>query len=97
MQKSCKNCRKIIENREYTTAKLRELGFEVNDSSTNFVFAKHPEIGGEDVCLKLREKGILVRHFTPGKIKDYNRISIGTREQMDALIAALKEITEEIK
>ena len=91
------NCRKIIENREYTTAKLRELGFEVNDSSTNFVFAKHPEIGGEDVCLKLREKGILVRHFTPGKIKDYNRISIGTREQMDALIAALKEITEEIK
>ena len=91
------NCRTIIENREYTTLKLRELGFEANDSSTNFVFAKHPLISGEEVYLKLRDAGILVRHFTPENIKEYNRISIGTREQMDALLSALRVITEEIK
>ena len=92
---TAKNVAAIVKNREYTTEKLRELGFEVSDSSTNFVFAKHPEISGEEIYLSLREKGILVRHFTPQKIKDYNRISIGTREQMEALITALKEITEE--
>ncbi len=92
-----RNCAVITENREYTTEQLRKLGFELNNSSTNFVFAKHPKISGEDVYLRLREKGILVRHFTPDNIKDYNRISIGTREQMDALISVLREITEEIK
>ncbi len=91
------NCRVIIENRDYATRQLRKLGFEVNNSLANFVFAKHKSISGEDIYLKLREKGVLVRHFTPDKIKDYNRISIGTRDQMEALIRALEEITEETK
>lgn len=92
-----KNCEYIIECREYTIKKLREMGFEMADSKTNFVFAKHPKISGEDVYLKLRENNILVRHFSKEKIKDYNRITIGTREQMDELINTLSGILEEIK
>ena len=88
------NCQKIIENREWTTKKLTELGFEVIPSLTNFVFAAHPEIPGRDLYLALREKGILVRHFDTPRLRSYNRISIGSREQMKALIAALTDILE---
>lgn len=88
------NCQKIMETRQWTTDKLTELGFTVIPSMTNFVFAMHPEILGKDLYLALREKGILVRHFDKPKLKDYNRITIGSREQMKALVAALKEILE---
>jgi histidinol-phosphate aminotransferase len=86
------NCRKIEENREFTTDALRRLGFEVLDSKANFVFAKSDEIGGEELYLKLKSRGILVRHFTNEKIKEYNRITIGTLDDMKALIEAVEEI-----
>lgn len=86
------NCKIIMENREYTSAELKKLGFEMTDSLTNFIFAKHKTVGGKEVYLKLKEKGILVRHFDKEKLKDYNRITVGTKEQMDALLEALKEI-----
>lgn len=89
------NCRKIMENREYTKNKMREMGFSVTDSKANFLFAKHERIGGEALYRKLRERGILVRHFAKPEIADYNRITVGTREQMDALLAALKTILKE--
>ena len=89
------NCQTIIKNRAYTTAALRELGFEVLDSAANFVFARSADIGGEDLYLALKKRGILVRHFKKERIKDFNRITIGTAEQMQALIAAVKEILEE--
>jgi len=88
------NCQKIIENREWTTKELTALGFEVIPSLTNFVFAAHPEIPGRDLYLALREKGILVRHFDSPRLRNFNRISIGSREQMKALIAALTDILE---
>ncbi len=87
-----KNCKTIMENREYTSAELKKLGFEMTDSLTNFIFAKHKAVGGKEIYLKLKEKGILVRHFDKEKLKDYNRITVGTKEQMDALLEALKEI-----
>ena len=88
------NCRKIVDTRAWTGEKLEELGFAVIPSMTNFVFAKHPGISGKALYLALREKGILVRHFDSPKLTDYNRITIGSPEQMQALIAALTEILE---
>ncbi len=86
------NCDAIIKNRDYTMEELEKLGFTLTASSANFVFAKHNTLGGEEIYKKLREKGILVRHFTKEKIRDYNRITIGSMEEMQALIKALKEI-----
>lgn len=90
------NCRIIAENRDYTTSALRHLGFEVLDSKANFVFAKSKKIGGMELYLKLRERGILVRHFEKSGICEYNRITIGSLDQMQTLIGAIKEILEEI-
>lgn len=86
---------KVIENREWTAAKLCELGYTVLPSLTNFIFAKHPSLSGEEVYLRLKKAGILVRHFTKPRIADYNRITIGSKEQMQALIAELSK--EEMK
>lgn len=88
------NCQKIIENRDWITMELIKLGFFVVPSMTNFVFAKFPGMPGRTLNLALWEKGILVRHFDTDKLRDYNRITIGTREQMKALVAALREILE---
>ena len=92
-----KNCQTIIENREFTIRELKKLGFAVTDSKTNFVFAAHPAIDGGTLYAKLRERGILVRHFNKPAIQAYNRITVGTREEMDALLGAIRAIMEETK
>ncbi|MBQ8840934.1 MAG: histidinol-phosphate transaminase [Clostridia bacterium] len=91
------NAKEIIKNREYTKQRLEELGFVVLNSSANFLFAKSDKISGEKLYQKLKSKGVLVRHFTKEKIKDFNRITIGTREQMDILIEKIICILEEEK
>ncbi len=91
------NCRKTAQCRQWTTEKLRELGFEVIDSVTNFVFAKCPDISGKELYLKLREKGVLVRHFDTERLREYNRITIGSSEQMEQFIKTVREILEEKK
>ncbi len=88
------NCKEIIAVREYTKTELSRLGFEMTDSTANFVFAKHPSIDGKELYLKLRDAGILVRHFDKERICQYNRITVGTKEQMQALIDATKDILE---
>ena len=88
------NCKTIIKNREWTTDELRKLGFEVLDSKANFVFARTDKISGEQLYLKLKEKGVLIRHFKLDRIKDYNRITIGTLDQMQTLIEKTKLILE---
>ncbi len=91
------NCNKIIENREYTIKELEKLGFNGTKSLANFVFMKHNSISGKELYLKLKEKGVLVRHFDKDRIKEYNRITIGNKEQMIFLIEKVKEILEELK
>ncbi len=66
------------------------------DSTTNFVFAKADWIGGEALYQWLKERGILVRHFETPRLKDYNRITIGTTEQMKALILAIEDCREDV-
>lgn len=87
-----KNCIEIQKNRTYTTEALKALGFEVLDSKANFIFARHPEKKGKELYLKLKEKGILVRYFDKERIKDFIRITIGTRQQMETLIEKAGEI-----
>jgi histidinol-phosphate aminotransferase len=91
------NCKKIIENREYAARELRTLGFSMTDSKANFLFARHEKIEGGALYTKLRERGILVRHWNKPIISDYNRITVGSLDEMQALIAAVKDILEEEK
>ena len=91
------NCKTIVENREWTIKQLKKLGFEVTNSKTNFVFAKSDKIEGKKLYLSLKDKGILVRHFDKDKIKEYNRITVGSFEQMKILIETIKTILEEVK
>jgi histidinol-phosphate aminotransferase len=83
---------RVTATREKTAASLRGLGFNVLPSSANFLFVKPPKIGGAEFFTALREKGILVRHFNKNRIADFLRISIGTDDDMDALIGACGEI-----
>lgn len=89
------NCRTIMRTRESTTAALSQLGFELANSYTNFLFAKHPAVGGERLYTSLKERGILVRHFAQPRIADYVRITVGSETEMQALLGALREIVEE--
>ncbi|MGM9521550.1 MAG: histidinol-phosphate transaminase [Oscillospiraceae bacterium] len=86
------NCAIIARNREYAAEKLLKLGFTLTESKANFLFAKSSKISGGELYKKLRERGILVRHFDRADISDYNRITVGTREQMDALVEAIASI-----
>lgn len=85
-------CLQIMDVREYFVEKLRSLDFQVLPSSANFVFARSPDIGGKALYEQLKARGILIRHFETARLKDWNRISIGTRAQMDALLAAIQEL-----
>ena len=71
------------------------LGFEVLPSRANFLFARSPRIGGDALYRALKARGVLVRHFDVPRISDFNRITIGTPAQMDALIDAITRILEE--
>jgi histidinol-phosphate aminotransferase len=87
-------CRKlIIENRQYVSEKLRGLGFRVLPSMTNFVFAGPQEgLSGKEYYEALRSRNILVRYFDQDRLREFVRITIGTTDQMDALISATKDI-----
>ena len=86
------NCEKIMQTRAYTTQALTELGFTVVPSQANFIFAAHPEYDGEALYLALKQRGILVRHFSDARIRNYNRITIGTMEQMQTLVQTVSEL-----
>ncbi|MBR6676050.1 MAG: histidinol-phosphate transaminase, partial [Clostridia bacterium] len=88
------NCKKIIATRERIKKELLDMGFSMTDSSTNFLFVKHPDISGETLYLELKKKGILVRHFSKSALCEYNRITVGTDDQMDRLVRAIREIME---
>ena len=88
-------CAAIMENRAWAAQELNALGFTLTDSFTNFLFARHPAIPGKELYLALKERGVLVRHFDTPKLTDYNRITVGSLQQMQTLIATIKTILEE--
>ncbi|ROQ47105.1 histidinol-phosphate aminotransferase [Marinobacter sp. 3-2] len=87
-----KCCDGVISERERVTAALEGLGFEVLPSKANFIFARHKDQPGEVLAKSLREQGIIVRHFNKPRISEFLRITIGTVEQNDALIAGLESL-----
>jgi len=88
-------CAAIIRTRQAAAASLKALGFEVLPSKTNFLFVKNDKIGGRELYEKLKDRGILVRHFGNPRIRDFVRITIGTDAQMEACVAAIRAILEE--
>ena len=86
----CECAKKVAEERESFQEFLKENGWEYIPSKTNFVLVRNPSVGGEEVYRRIKEEGILVRHFSTKGIEDYVRITIGTKEQMDSLKSILK-------
>ena len=89
------NCKTIIANREFTKKRLEAMNFKVLDSKANFLFAQNDEISGEELYLGLKDRGILIRHFNKERIKNFNRITIGTREEMEILLSNIENILKE--
>lgn len=86
------NLAKIIEERERTIVELKQLGFTCTDSKTNFVFATHKTVKAAELLEMLRKQNIFVRNFASNpRISNYLRITIGTREEMDSLLGAIRE------
>ena len=87
------HCRqKIIDTREWTAAQLQALGFEILPSMANFIMAKPDGVTAEILFAQLREHKILVRYFQKPRIDEYLRISIGTDQEMQALMTVLQRI-----
>ena len=84
----------IMDTRAWTMQQLTDRGFTVLDSRANFVFASTNRINGGVLYKELKKKGILVRHFDAPRIENWLRITIGTPEQMQALMDAVDKILE---
>ena len=82
----------VAQTREKTAAALKTLGFTLTDSKANFLFAESSRISGGELYRKLKEKGILVRHFDKPRLENRLRITVGSEQQMEALLTALKEL-----
>ena len=83
---------KIIETREKTVKKLKELGFKVLNSSANFIFISHNKVFAGDLYKQLKDNGILVRYFAKDRIDNYLRVTIGTDEEMDTFVEKLEKL-----
>ena len=82
---------KIKNSRKWTVDELDKLGFETLPSSANFIFTTNKNIDAKDLFEYLKEHRIFVRYFNKPRINQYLRITIGTQEQMEALVKAIKE------
>ena len=85
-------CEKIIKTRENLKVQLRKLGFDFQDSKTNFIFAKHKSVSAEFIFTELKKRNIYVRYWNKPRINEYLRITVGTDEECDTLVVNLKEI-----
>lgn len=86
----------VINTRENTKEKFRNLGFKVLDTKTNFIFVTHHEITGEEYHKKLRKNGVLTRYYDESRINNYVRITIGTDEDMEKVVEITEKILKEV-
>lgn len=86
------NSQKIQATRAWTVRELERLGFTVIPSQANFVLAGHSRVDGGTIYQELKRRGILVRHFTAARIANFNRITIGSQDQMELLVRTLGEL-----
>lgn len=91
------NAKVIQDNRQFTKVELEKLAFSVLPSKANFIFAKSDKIDGKTLYLKLKEQGVLIRHFDKDRIRDYVRITIGSISEMKTFIEKVKNILGELK
>ena len=90
-------CAAIRENRAWAAEALERLGFTVLPSSANFLFAKSDRISGEDLYRRLKEHGVLVRWWADApRIRDYVRITVGSREQMELLADEIAKLLKDV-
>ncbi len=85
----------ICETRDRTREALGRLGFTVLPSRANFLFATHATLSARDWCARLREAGILTRHYAAPRIDDWLRVTVGTAEEMEAFLAETRRILGE--
>ena len=84
---------KIAKTRDWFSCELKKLGYDVIPSKTNFVFVKKDGLSGEEIYKEVKKAGILIRHFNHNGIENYVRITIGTQDEMDLLLNAMKNIS----
>ena len=82
----------MIASRERLSVAMTALGFDVLPSAANFIFARHPQRAARELFAALRARGIVVRYFDKPRIDEHLRITVGTDEQCDELLAALGEL-----
>ncbi len=86
-------CTRAVQSvRQYTADKLKKMGFEVLPSLANFLLCRHTKMCGRGLYEGLKERGVLVRHFSQGRIDDFIRVTIGTQDQMDAFLAGAAQV-----
>lgn len=89
-------CGAVVSNRAWLVGELEKLGFSVLPSQANFVFARNEKLSGEKLYRALKENGILVRWFDQDRIRDYVRITIGSMEQLVALVEETARLLDEL-
>ena len=91
-----KNCQAIMEVREWTMQQMKEAGFILTDSKANFIFAMHPQADGKEIYLRMKKKGVLIRHFDVPRLYQYNRITVGSKQQMEIFLEKINEVLEDL-
>ena len=81
---------KIVETRAWSVEQFKELGFKCLDSQANFIFVTHPEYDAKEMFEALKKEDIYVRFWGSERIEQYMRVTVGTREEMEALFAFLR-------
>lgn len=83
---------KIINSRENLSNEFIKLGFEVLPSAANFLLVRHQNKQASQLASQLRTKNIIIRHFNQPRIENFLRITVGTEDECEMLLNALRTL-----